>query len=131
MNLKRNALAAALLLLAAAIPVVAKDGWVLLGERTVTDRADRDVIAVTGARGDFKSIKVKVFGRAVEFHDMDIHFANGETQDVNLRDKIPAGGESRVIDIEGSDRVIRSIEFHYDAQAARGRKAKIKVFGQH
>jgi len=45
-----------------------------------------------------------------------IHFGDGETQDVELRNVIPAGGESRVIDVEGRDRAIRSIEFRYDAQ---------------
>lgn len=105
-------------------------GWELLGTRTVTDRIDHDVIEVTGAKGTFRRLQVHVEGRAVQFRDMKIHFANGQTQDVELREVIPAGGESRVIDVEGGDRTIRRIEFRYDAQSLGGKKAVVKVFGK-
>lgn len=104
--------------------------WEFLGERTVTDKADHDVLTLTAARGTFRSLKLEVRGRAVQFHSVKIHFGDGETQDVELRNVIPAGGESRVIDIEGRDRVIRSIEFHYDAQSLLGKKAVVKVYGK-
>ena len=106
-------------------------GWELLGTRTVTDWADHDVIAVTAAKGTFRRLQVQVEGRAVQFREMKIHFANGETQNVELRDVIPAGGESRIIDVEGpGDRVIRSIEFRYDAQSLGGKRAVVKVYGK-
>ena len=106
-------------------------GWELLGVRTVTDRADHDVIAVSAAKGTFRRLQVQVESRPVQFRDMKIHFANGETQNVELRDVIPAGGESRIIDVEGpGDRVIRSIEFHYDAQSLLGKRAVVKVYGK-
>lgn len=104
--------------------------WELLGERTVTDKADHDVLPVTAARGTFRSLKLEVRGRAVQFHSVKIHFGDGETQEVELRDVIPAGGESRVIDVEGRDRVIRSIELRYDAQSLLGKKAVVKVYGR-
>ncbi|HRC84115.1 MAG TPA: hypothetical protein PK413_00745 [Thermoanaerobaculia bacterium] len=108
-------------------PVV---GWELLGQRSVTDRLDHDVIPVTAAKGNFKSLKIKVFVRAVQFHHVTVHFANGENQTIELRNVIPAGGESRVIDVEGYDRVIRSIELTYDAQSLRGRRARVQVWGR-
>lgn len=104
--------------------------WEVLGTTNVTDRLDHDTLVVTRAQGTFKAVKLKVLGHGVEFRSMKIHFANGDVQNVELRDKIPAGGESRVIDVEGYDRGIRSIEFLYDAQALRGRHAKVRVFGQ-
>ena len=64
-------------------------------------------------------------------HRRKIHFANGRIQDVGLRDVIPAGGESRVIDLVGGDRVIQHVEFWYDAQTRRrGRGARVLVFGR-
>ncbi len=106
-------------------------GWRLLGQMTVTDSLDHDTLPVTGARGDFKNLRLKVLDRAVEFRSMKIHFANGEVQDIELRDKIPAGGQSRVIDVSGGDRVIRQIEFWYDAQSLGGKRARVRVYGQH
>jgi hypothetical protein len=104
--------------------------WEFLGERTVTDKADHDILPVTVARGTFRSLKLEVRDRAVQFHSVKIHFGDGETQDVELRNVIPAGGESRIIDVEGHDRVIRSIEFRYDAQSLLGKKARVLVYGK-
>lgn len=105
-------------------------GWELLGQRMVTDRADHDLIPVTASRGDFKKIKVTVARASVDFRRMVVHFGNGADQDIELRHTIPAGGESRVIDLEGGDRVIRSVELWYDANTIRGRRAMVRVYGQ-
>lgn len=105
--------------------------WESLGTLTVSDAKDHDVLAVTRAQGTFRSLKLEVQVRAVQFRSMKIHFANGETQDVELRDVIPAGGESRVIDIEGpGDRTVRSIELRYDAQSLLGKKARVRIYGK-
>ena len=105
--------------------------WVVLGERVVNDRLDHDTIQVTAARGDYEAVQVRVLGHAVQFRDMKIHYANGRTQAVELRGVIGAGQESRVIDLAGTERVIRSIEFWYDAQTARrGQKARVRILGR-
>lgn len=105
--------------------------WEVLGTLTVSDAKDHDVLPVTGSRGTFRSIKLEVLDRNVQFRDLKVHFANGETQDVALRDVIPAGGESRTIDIEGAgDRTIRNIELRYDAQSLAGKKARVRVYGK-
>ena len=85
--------------------------WVLLGQRAVTDRADHDTIMVTAAKGTFRAVKFEVLGHAVDCHRVVIHFGNGGDQKVELRNTIPAGGSSRDIDIDGTNRVIRSIDF--------------------
>lgn len=103
--------------------------WDLLGARAVNDRADHDVIAVTSARGDFRRIKFTVQRASVDFHRVVVHFGNGSDQRVEMRNTIPAGGESRAIDLEGTERVIRSIEFWYDANTIRGRRAQVRAFG--
>ena len=102
--------------------------WVFLGERAVTDRQDHDNISVTGQRGQFKSIKVAVKVRAVDFHKVVVHFANGADFEVELRTTIPAGGESRVIDLPGDRRTIRSVDFWYDAKSV-GKQAVVRLFG--
>jgi hypothetical protein len=104
--------------------------WELLGERSVSDKVDHDVLTVTAARGTFRALKLEVRDRGVQFRNVTIHFGDGEKQEVELRNVIPAGGESRVIDVEGRDRVIRTIEFTYDAQSLGGKRARVLVFGQ-
>lgn len=133
MQRRRTILAVLVLIASAACAVNAQRGreWVLLGQRNVSDRADHDTVSVTGARGDFTAIKIEVQRRAVDFHRVVIHFANGDDQNVELRNTIRAGGESRVIDINGGDRVIRSIDFWYDAKTlGRGQSATVRVLGR-
>jgi hypothetical protein len=103
--------------------------WVLLGQRAVSDRADHDVIPVTARRGDFKSIKLTVQRAGVDFRRVVVHYGNGGTQEIELRHTIPAGSESRVIDLDGPDRVINRVEFWYDANTIRGRRAVVRLLG--
>jgi len=114
---------------ALAAGAAASQTWALLGERTVTDRQDHDTIAVTGARGEFVAIKLAVRKRAVDFHRVVVHFANGEDQEIELRNTIPAGGESRTVDFSGGRRVIRSVDLWYDAHTLAGRRALVRVYG--
>ena len=117
--LRRRMILAVMAVLGCAVSAVgAQSGrWELLGSRTVTDGADHDTVKVGGAKGDFTAIKIEVQRRAVNFRRVVIHFRNGDDQKVELRDTIGANSESRVIDIDGRDRVIRSIDFWYDAQS--------------
>ena len=103
--------------------------WVLLGARAVNDRADHDVIVVTGAKGDFKGVKLTVQRAAVDFHKVVVHFANGTKQELELRNTVPAGGETRIIDLTGNERFINRVEFWYDAKTIRGRRAVVRLFG--
>lgn len=128
----RMAALGVLFALASAGVAIAKStpAWVLLGETAVTDALDHDVIPVTKAEGTFKAIRLRVFERSVQFRRVTIHFGNGTRQEVELRAVIPAGGESRVIDIAGGDRVINRIELVYDAQSLAGHRAVVRVFGR-
>lgn len=103
--------------------------WELLGQRSVTDRVDHDVLPVTAAKGTFRALQLRVKGRAVQFRDVKIHFADGQDQNVELRHVIPAGGQSRVIDVDGRDRVVRSVELWYDAQSILGKRAEVELYG--
>jgi hypothetical protein len=131
--LRRRTILAAIVVLACAVSAMADQSgrWELLGSRTVTDRADRDSVKVGGDKGNFTAIKLEVQRRAVRFQRVVIRFRNGDDQKVELRDTIGANGESRVIDIDGRDRVIRSIDFWYEAQSlGRGGQATVRVLGR-
>jgi len=109
---------------------IAAPRWVRLGTRQVSDRLDHDGIALPGS-ARYDALKVRVRDRAVQFHDMKVHYANGTVEDVSLREVIRAGGESRVIDLRGETRDIRRIEFWYDAETlGRGRRARVEVWGR-
>ena len=118
-------------LLASATSASAQRGWTTLGQRAVTDRADHDVIPVSADRGTFKQIKLTVQRASVDFRKVVVHFGNGDSQELEMKNTIRAGGETRAIDIEGNDRVIKSVEFWYDANTRRGRQATVRLLGKH
>jgi len=104
--------------------------WKFLGERAVNDRVDHDIIMVTAARGDMNALQIRVKGAPVDFHRVVVVYGNGRRQEIELRNTIPARGASRVIDLIGDERVVRSVEFWYDAKTLRGRKAIVRLFGR-
>ncbi len=118
-----------LVVTAGAVVAEAAGAWTRLGKRTVEDRVDHDRIVVTGDRGRYTAIKIVVRKHAVEFRKVKVTFGNGETQEIELRRVIPAGGETRVINLNGGKRVIRSVDFWYDAQSLGG-KAVVVLLGR-
>ncbi len=105
--------------------------WTSLGELHVKDRVDRDTLRLTSEKGTFDAIRLKVKGRAVQFHSLTIHFENGTEQEVALRSVIRPRKFSRVIDLTGGQRALEKIVFVYDAQTRqRGKGAKIEVFAR-
>jgi len=104
--------------------------WEHLGTRKITHVVDHDVIMVTAAEGVFTKLKFKVFKSPVHMMDMKVFFRNGQVQDIQLRQLIPAGGESRVIDLAGNKRFIKKVTFFYKTKGM-GPQATIKLFGRH
>ncbi len=104
--------------------------WKRLGFRTVNFQLDRDEIPVTLASGTFNSVKLYVHNSPLHMHRFVIHFSNGGTQEVWVRDRIPKGGETRIIDLKGGQRGIKKVVFWYDTgRLARG-KAVIELWGR-
>jgi hypothetical protein len=134
-TMSRKRLVVAVFAMMAAVAAVQAQGgrgrWVQLGERVVTDRQDHDTIGVGQDRGTFRAVRFDVSGHAVDFQRVVIHFKNGDDQKLELRHTIPAGQSSREIDIPGTDRVIKSIDFWYDAKTmGRGGKATVRAMGR-
>ena len=104
-----------------------KDRWVNLGNLHVSDRTDRDTLRIGAKRGRFEAVRLGAKGRAVQFHDVKIHFANGDVQDVQLRNVVRAGQRTREIDLQGGKRAIEKIVMIYDAQTVRRHKGATVV----
>jgi hypothetical protein len=119
----------ALSLLLAALPASAEK-WVFLGQRHVTDRVDRDSIEVTASEGSFEAIQLRVKRSAVRFVNVTVVYGIGASDDLELRDVIPAGGKSRALDLRGGNRVIKRVQFVYEAKSLGRRGAIVEMFGR-
>ncbi len=130
MSMFRNILLVTALLAVATPAAAQRGGWRLLGEREVSDRVDRDVIAVRGDRR-FNQIRICVGRNRIRIYDLDVRFRNGGNQDVNLRAVIPAGGCSRNIALQGrGGRDITTVAFTYEAASIGRERSHVRVFGR-
>jgi hypothetical protein len=84
--------------------------WERLGTARVDGNGDHDNISVGVRDGRFRAIQLRVRGGAVEFMRVVVHYADGEPEIVAVKERIPDGGTTRSIDLQGNRRYIRSVE---------------------
>ena len=105
--------------------------WVLLGQTTVDGQRDRDKISIGRAEGSFRSIQLRVTGGPVEFYRVVVNYANGSNEEVEVRENIRPGGQTRAIDLRGTDRVINSVDFFYGKGTWRpSARPKVSLYGR-
>ncbi len=132
--------AAATLALAWVAPVLAQKhvqpnaapagSWVMIGTTHASHSADHDGIVVEGPFDNFRRIKFKVTDAPLNMQHMVVTYDNGQPDKIDVRQNIPQGGESRVIDLKGvGTRSIRRIDFWYDTKGSGKGKADVTVFG--
>ena len=121
-----------LLMLATASTARAQDwdstGWIKLGERSVTGRYDHDTIRVGSYKGRFDKLTMVVTDSDLELLDFEIKFATGRSYHPATRHHFREGSRSRVFDLPGDGRVIRSIELRY--KSAGSGSAKVQIWGR-
>ena len=119
------------LLLASAAGAYAQPGrgWEYLGEANVDGQQDHDSIKVTGSQGTFRAIRIRVENAPIEFDRVVVHYGNGSTVPIQIRDKIRPGGQTRVIDLPGERRVIESVEMWYARASGSPAKPKVRLWG--
>ncbi len=103
--------------------------WRLLGIKKVNFNMERDVINVGADEGVYKKIKLTIKKSGIHFKDMKVHFANGDIYDVEIRKFIPAGGETRIIDLPGRNRIIEKVVFWYESTRKNSKRATVRLFG--
>ena len=86
--------------------------WVLLGSKHVGLFVDNDTFHV-GAFHRFHKIKLQVIGNGLYLYDLKVIYHNGGVDHIPVRWHIPQGGGTRVIDLRGGDRFIRTVQLIY------------------
>jgi hypothetical protein len=133
-----RSLCAAALAMAVAVTTLAPDAgarpnnrdWELLGRQAVGFGVDRDVVQVGRKDGDFRKIQLRVKGNAIEILDLKVVYGNGQTDDVRVRERIRAGGQTRVIDLQGRERFIRNVQLIYRSKPNFKGQAVVEVWGR-
>ncbi len=103
--------------------------WEALGTRVVDFGADKDTIHA-GLQGRFVAIAFEVDHGNVDMYNIRVNFGDGSHFSPDTRVEFKQGTRSRVIDLPGDARIIKSIEFWYKSELRRGR-ATITAYGRH
>lgn len=110
--------------------VAIEEGWELLAEQKVNFVRDKDEIEVT-SRNQFTAIKFRVEDKDVRINDLKIYFDNGDKLEPSLDAIIPAGEESKIIELGREGRNIDRIEFKYRSTGnLLDGRANVLVFGK-
>ena len=103
--------------------------WNKLGERWVDGTRDRDVIPVGTRAGAYRRIMIVVENSALEMQDVVVRFDDGSAFSPPTRHVFAANTRSHVIDLPGTRRNIRSVEFRYGNLPGGGR-AQAELWAQ-
>jgi hypothetical protein len=104
--------------------------WKLIGQTHANHSVDHDTIIVQGPFDNFRRIKFKVTDAPLNMHRLVVTYDNGVPDKIEVRQNIPKGGESRIIDLRGvGKRSIRRIDFWYDSKGLLNGKADVTLFG--
>jgi hypothetical protein len=104
--------------------------WRLIGQTQADHSADHDTIVVKGPYDNFRKIKFKVTDAGLNMLHMVVTYDNGQPDKIDVRQNIPQGGESRVIDLKGiGQRSLRRVDFWYDTKGFLKGKADVTLFG--
>lgn len=91
-----------------------RDEWVELGCKQVAlIGKDRDAIPVGRREGRFKAIRLQVRGADVEVLDLRVTYANGEPDEIPVRNLIRADSRTRRLDLRGFARSIERVDLTY------------------
>ena len=110
--------------------IAVEEGWELLGETKAGFIRETDVINVT-SRNQFTAVRFKVEGAEIKLSALGVFFESGDKLSPAIDETIPAGQESRLIDLAADGRTITKIEFKYrTVGSVIKKKANILIFGK-
>jgi hypothetical protein len=110
-------------------PRISTADWIRLGERWVDGVRDRDVIPVGAQDGAFRRIMIVVEHSSLQMDDVVVNFSDGTRFSPPTRLIFAENSRSQVIDLPGSRRSIRSVEFRYGNLPGGGR-AQAELWAQ-
>jgi len=107
------------------------DSWKLLGTRAVDYTIDHDVISLKESSASITGLKFIVKnGSTLNMHKATVHFANGDTQNIDFPAEVNKSNDGRIVELKGNSRKIEKVTFWYDTVNNSKDKSIIEVWGK-
>ena len=105
-------------------------GWHKLGQVRASFSLDKDQIMVDGV-DRFTSIRLKATDAPIEIFDIEVHYVDGEREEIGVQQKLDKGESTRVIDLKGVARNIKKVVLIYKSiPNAKDAKTVVELFGK-
>lgn len=101
--------------------------WQNLGCKSVGFLDAKDVIRVGRREGAFSAIKLQVSDAKLRLQRLRVVFGDGSSQTYDVRSVIPAGAETRPLDLDGRRRVIERVDLDYLPSISLKRNSSVCV----
>lgn len=104
-------------------------GWQKIGEVKADFKAENESIEIFG-KDVFKSILIKVTDAPINIENVQVFYESGETEEVNVRNKLKAGAETREIKLKHPDQALKKVVFTYNSLPNQANeKAHVELYG--
>ena len=104
--------------------------WEKLSDRKVNQTSESDEINFPANGPILTAIKIKSRKGGINIQRCVFYFANGDKKSIELRNDIPAGGESRVINLPGNKQSITKFIYWYGIPQSGDQKADLEIWGK-
>jgi len=104
--------------------------WEELGCKSVGFLDAKDVIRVGRREGTFSAVKLQVSNEKLRLQKLRVVFGDGSSQSYDVRSVIPAGAETRPLDLDGRRRIIERIELDYLPSISLKRSSNVCVLAR-
>ncbi len=105
------------------------DNWRELGRVKAGHNGDHDRIVIDGPHDTYRRLKFRVENSALNMSKMVVTYEDGAPENIEVKNEIPKGGESRAIDLKGGKRKLKSVEFWFDTKGILNGKAEVILYG--
>ena len=108
--------------------------WILLGEKSVGFRVDRDVIRISHAEDwyrdrSFRRLHLVAEGNDIHLMGIRLVYFNGFGEEYRV-DRLLREGDDQVVELRGDRSFLRQIEMTYRSRPGFGGQAVMKVYGE-
>ena len=104
--------------------------WEKLAETKINQGLNRHEMMISADNKPFSAVKIRSVQGGVNLHRCIFHYKNGETLTVEMRNDLPAGTDSRVIQLPRKKDPVIKVEFWYDTKNYGDQKASLELWGK-
>lgn len=104
--------------------------WVKLGDRTVNYTVDHSEMVVDGLNANLGAMRVKVKKGAINLHRAVVYYKDNQTYEADILNSIPAGNESKIIELPSPVKTVTKLVFTYDTKNRATQKVEVEVWGR-